>query len=55
MFRTFRPVCDTETRQIQWAVFKNGVPQNKTLTVVQIAGHYAEKYRGDVKPMRCAD
>ena len=55
MFRSFRPVCNIVTHEIQWAVFKNGVPQNQTLTAVQIAGHYAEKYRGDAKPLRCAD
>ena len=54
--RTFSPACDLQSRQLVWALLKNGSPvlqqgQPGILTAVEIAGFYFRKYGQPLKPL----
>lgn len=54
--RTFSPACDLQSRQIVWALFKDGSPvcakgEPGILTAVEIAGFYFRKYGQPLKPL----
>lgn len=54
--RTFSPASDLQTRQIVWALLKNGSPvcakgEPGILTAVEIAGFFFRKYGKDLKPL----
>ena len=55
--RTFSPASDLQTRQIVWALLKNGSPvcakgEPGILTAVEIAGFFFRKYGKDLKPLK---
>jgi len=55
--RTFSPASDLRTRQLVWAVLKNGTSvthagcEITTLTAVEISAHYFKKYGEPLKPL----
>jgi hypothetical protein len=48
MTRTFSPVVDIQTRQMQWAMYKN-FEYVGVASAVEISAHFRDKYSSDVK------